>query len=164
MFETTTDLLLIFAASLTLVWAAASDVGRYTIPNAAVLTLSALFIPYAMLVLSPGLIFAHAGVALAAFAFGAGLFALKVMGGGDVKLIAAVGLWAGPALALQSLLIMALAGGALALAMLVLSAVRTRLAIAGFAAPCAPLKSQPLPYGLAIAIAGLWTLHTLTAA
>jgi prepilin peptidase CpaA len=163
MSESSIDLVLLFAASLTLVWAAVSDVGRFTIPNAAVLALAALFLPYALIALTPAMIFAHAGVALAAFAVGASLFAAKVMGGGDVKLIAAVGLWAGPSLALQSLLVMAIAGGGLALALLAVGAVRVRLSIAGLATPGPALKSQPLPYGVAIAVAGWWTLYTLTA-
>lgn len=164
MFESSFDLLIIFAASLALLWAAASDAMRFTIPNGAVLALAALFLPYALIELSPLAILAHAGVALTAFAIGAGLFALRVMGGGDVKLIAAVGLWAGPALALPSLLMMALAGGALALCMIAINAVRLRLAVAGLATPGPMLKSLPLPYGLAIATAGLWVLFTLTSA
>lgn len=157
------DLVLVYAAALTLAAAAFSDATRFVIPNVTVLGLAALFLPYALTMLTPAMIFAHAGVALAAFALGALLFAARLMGGGDVKLIAAVGLWAGPALALQSLLVMALAGGALALTLLAFGAVRTRLAIAGFAAPEGAWKSQPLPYGVAIAIAGWWTLYTLTA-
>ena len=52
----------------------------------------------------------HLGVALAAFAVAAGLFAIGQMGGGDVKLIAALALWFPPALFLQMLMIMAVLG------------------------------------------------------
>jgi prepilin peptidase CpaA len=52
----------------------------------------------------------HAGVALAAFALAAGLFAIGQMGGGDVKLIAALALWFPPALFLQMLIVMAVLG------------------------------------------------------
>jgi prepilin peptidase CpaA len=89
---------------------------------------------------------------------------MKIMGGGDAKLIAAVGLWAGPALALQTLLLMALAGGVMALGMIVYSALRMRLSFVGMVAPGTAIKSQPLPYGLAIAAAGLWMLHSLASA
>jgi Flp pilus assembly protein protease CpaA len=41
------------------------------------------------------------------------------MGGGDVKLLAAVGAWGGPAVVLNTLLIAALAGSVMALAVLV---------------------------------------------
>jgi prepilin peptidase CpaA len=161
MIESNVDLFLLFAAALTLLWAAASDASRYTIPNAAVLALAAVFLPYALLTLSPLAVLAHAGVALAAFAVGAGLFALRIMGGGDVKLIAAVGLWAGPASALPALFVMAIVGGVLALAMVAASVVRTRLAIAGFGTPGPTVKSLPLPYGVAIAAAGWWALYSM---
>ena len=49
----------------------------------------------------------HVGVALAAFAIAAGLFAIGQMGGGDVKLIAALALWFPPPLFLHMLIIMA---------------------------------------------------------
>lgn len=52
----------------------------------------------------------HLGVALAAFAVAAGLFAIGQMGGGDVKLIAALALWFPPALFLHMLIVMALIG------------------------------------------------------
>lgn len=53
---------------------------------------------------------AQLGVALAAFAIAAGLFAIGQMGGGDVKLIAALALWFAPALFLNMLIIMAVIG------------------------------------------------------
>lgn len=49
-------------------------------------------------------------IALAAFAIAAGLFAIGQMGGGDVKLIAALALWFPPALFLDMLMIMAVLG------------------------------------------------------
>ena len=51
------------------------------------------------------------GVALAAFAVLAGLFALRAMGGGDVKLLTALALWIEPLAFVKLLIIMALAGG-----------------------------------------------------
>lgn len=55
----------------------------------------------------------HIGVALAAFAVAAGLFAIGQMGGGDVKLIAALALWFPPVLFVNLLMIMAMLGFAL---------------------------------------------------
>ena len=52
----------------------------------------------------------HLGVALTAFAVAAALFAIGQMGGGDVKLIAALALWFPPALFLQMLIVMAVLG------------------------------------------------------
>jgi prepilin peptidase CpaA len=88
------------------------------------------------------------GVALATFAVLAALFALKAMGGGDVKLLTALALWIAPMLFLKLLIVMALVGGVLTLdfgARNVMRRQREKLAI---------------PYGVAIAMAGLWVLGT----
>ena len=94
------------------------------------------------------------GVALAAFATLAGLFALRMMGGGDVKLLAALALWIKPEWFLELVILMALLGGALTIVMgawHVMRRQRDRLAI---------------PYGVAISAAGLWVIgfHYLPAA
>lgn len=86
------------------------------------------------------------GVAALAFAILAGLFALGWMGGGDVKLLAALALWIAPLAFVRLLMIMALVGGVLTLtfgAWHIARRRRDRLAI---------------PYGIAIACAGLWVL------
>lgn len=57
------------------------------------------------------------GVAVAAFAVFAGLFALKMMGGGDVKLLTVLALWVSPVIFMQLLVVMALAGGFLTVVM-----------------------------------------------
>jgi prepilin peptidase CpaA len=80
------------------------------------------------------------GLALAAFF---GVFAIGAMGGGDVKLIAALGLWLLPGDFLRMLMWMALAGGLLTLAMLAWHKLRR-------------LSEQPeIPYGVAIVAATL---------
>ncbi len=88
------------------------------------------------------------GVAFVTFVILAVLFALKAMGGGDVKLLTALALWIAPMLFLQLLIVMALLGGVLTLvfgAWHVMRRQREKLAI---------------PYGVAIALAGLWVLGT----
>ncbi len=88
------------------------------------------------------------GIALAAFAVLAILFALRAMGGGDVKLLTALALWIEPTWFLQMLVVMALVGGVLTIAMggwHVIRRQRERLVI---------------PYGVAIAAAGLWVIST----
>jgi prepilin peptidase CpaA len=88
------------------------------------------------------------GVGIAAFAVFAAMFALKWMGGGDVKLLTALALWIEPEWFLRLLIMMALVGGLLTLLMgawHITRRQRDRLAI---------------PYGVAIAIAGLWVLGT----
>jgi prepilin peptidase CpaA len=88
------------------------------------------------------------GVAAAAFAILTGLFALRMMGGGDVKLLTALALWIEPSWFLKLLIIMALVGGALTIIMAVTHALRRRR------------ERLAIPYGVAIAIGGLWVLGT----
>ncbi len=88
------------------------------------------------------------GVGIAAFAVFAAFFALKWMGGGDVKLLTALALWIEPEWFLRLLMMMALVGGVLTIvlgAWHIARRQKDRLAI---------------PYGVAIAIAGLWVLGT----
>jgi prepilin peptidase CpaA len=88
------------------------------------------------------------GVALGTFAVLAVLFALRAMGGGDVKLLTALALWIEPELFLKLLIMMALLGGVLTIgfsAWHIMKRQREKLAI---------------PYGVAIALAGLWVLGT----
>lgn len=88
------------------------------------------------------------GVALAAFAVLAGLFAMRAMGGGDVKLLTALALWIEPMWFLNLLVMMALVGGVLTIVMggwHVMRRQRHKLAI---------------PYGVAISTAGLWVIGT----
>jgi prepilin peptidase CpaA len=86
----------------------------------------------------------HVGVSAAIFALFALAFHLGMMGGGDVKMLAALALWLPPLAVVQLVVIMSLAGGALTLAMVV----RHRLSKAEGA--------LEIPYGIAIAFAGLW--------
>ena len=87
---------------------------------------------------------AFAGLMLVIFA---GLFAAGMMGGGDVKLIAALALWLPVSPFLTMLLVMSIAGGAVTLIMLVERRFR-------------PREGQlEIPYGVAIAFAGLLALR-----
>ena len=55
------------------------------------------------------------GLAVVVFVVGLGLFARELIGGGDVKLIAALSLWAGPEQFVWFMLVTTLTGGALSL-------------------------------------------------
>ena len=88
------------------------------------------------------------GVALAAFAVLAGLFALRAMGGGDVKLLTALALWIAPLLFLKLIIVMALLGGVLTLGFGIAHLMRRER------------EKLAIPYGVAIALAGLWVLGT----
>ena len=89
---------------------------------------------------------AQLALGLAAFAVLAGLFAAGAMGGGDVKLLAALALWLPWHPFLELVLIMALLGGVQTLVF----AVRHRIARHS--------GKLEIPYGVAIAGAGLWVI------
>ncbi len=140
--------------------AASSDVRKFQIPNRIPLTLCLSFLGMAAL---SGMgwteFLSHLGSGLLLFVLGAALFMGGVWGGGDAKLLPAVALWVGLAGQPRFLLVMAFAGGI--------------LAVCALAARHLPLKRVGLiqtwgvnfvatgqvPYGLAIAVAGLdWWL------
>jgi len=84
------------------------------------------------------------------------MFALGVLGGGDGKLLAAAALWTGREQILAFLLITALAGGVLTVALLLYR----RLPLASHLAGIAALrqmhaKKRDIPYAIAIGGAGL---------
>jgi prepilin peptidase CpaA len=86
------------------------------------------------------------GVALATFAVLAGLFAMNAMGGGDVTLLTALALWIPPMLFLKLVIMMALLGGVLTVMFGAWHVMRRRR------------EKLAVPYGVAIALAGIWTL------
>lgn len=139
---------LLVALAIALVIAAFTDLRRRRIDNwltAAVALGAPLFWWASGISLWPGVAI-QLGVAVAAFAVLAGLFAMRVMGGGDVKLLTALALWIAPDLFLQLLIVMALAGGVLTIvlgAWHVMRRQRDRLTV---------------PYGVAISTGGLWVL------
>jgi prepilin peptidase CpaA len=99
------------------------------------------------------------GSAVAVFAVGAFGFAAGALGGGDVKLLATVSLFAGPARLVDFLLITAVVGGAMALAILAGAPIGPSVV-----ADDAPLRIRlrgALPYGPAIAAGGLWVAASL---
>lgn len=86
------------------------------------------------------------GVAFAVFALFALAFHLGAMGGGDVKMVAALALWLPLGAVIKLLVIMSIAGGVLTALMLV----RHRLAKSG--------QELEIPYGVAIAFGGFWLI------
>jgi prepilin peptidase CpaA len=136
-----------------MVVAAVEDIRRLVIPNVIVLGLCVLW-PLQLASSSTISVSASIGAVLCAAAvFGAGalLFSRGLMGGGDVKLLAAAALWAGPATTPALLVVTAVLGGMLAIAMLSPLAVRVVFAPAA----AGTLKGIRVPYGVAIAGASL---------
>ncbi|WP_338241119.1 A24 family peptidase [Aurantiacibacter hainanensis] len=91
---------------------------------------------------------AQIGVALATFAVLSVLFAIKAMGGGDVKLLTALALWIEPTLFLKLIIMMALLGGVLT------------LIFGGWNLMRRQKGRIAVPYGVAISAAGLWVIGT----
>jgi prepilin peptidase CpaA len=147
-----------FAALMAL--AAFEDFRRFTIPNRLSIALSLLWPLY--FAAHPGVYGALGalGCGLAVFAAGALLFARGWLGGGDVKLLAAAALWAGPGLTPALLIVTGVLGGVLGLVLLsplggYFAGAARRLVGAPQAVPEVGGSSAPVPYGVAIAGAAL---------
>lgn len=131
-----------------LLFAAAGDWRARIIPNWLNAGIALLAIPYWWsigLPLWPGMALQLA-LGAAVFALFAIAFRFGAMGGGDVKMAAAVALWLPLAGVVKLLVIMSIAGGVLTLAMLA-------------AHRMAKAAGQPeIPYGIAIAFGGIWLI------
>ncbi len=142
-----TDILLGLLATL-LVAAAVIDMRTFTISNRLNLAVALLAPVYwASVALSP---WPGVAVQLAAgatvFVLFAGAFYAGMMGGGDVKLAAALALWLPPLATMQFIVIMSLAGGVLTLALVAWHRAKRH-------------EGRPkIPYGVAIAFGGLAVL------
>lgn len=149
---------LVFAALL--VDAAIADARGFRIPNRGPLLIALLFPIIAAFVLEPREILLHFAAGAVLFAAGAALFARGIWGGGDAKLIAAIGLWTGFAGMPRFLMIMALTGGVLALAVLAARALMPQPATANAPWHRRIAHAGHLPYGIALAFGGLdWVLR-----
>lgn len=139
-------LIAILAAAL--VAAAVGDWRSRIIPNWLNAAIALLAVPFwwaSGLSLWPDMAL-QVAVAAGVFALFALAFYLGAMGGGDVKLVAALALWLPAVAVLKLMVIMSIAGGLLTLAMVI----PHRLAKSA---------GQPeIPYGIAIAFAGFWLI------
>ena len=137
--------------------AAISDLTSMTIPNWISAALIVLFFPTAFLVgLTPAAVAVHVGVALAALVIGAGMFALRWLGGGDAKLIAAAGLWLGLQGGIQFLLWTGVIGGGFCL--ILIAARQAFQPYAGMGPAWIGRLLEPrgdIPYGVAICAGAL---------
>ncbi|MDO9362224.1 MAG: prepilin peptidase [Sphingopyxis sp.] len=145
----TISLFLVALLGVLMIAAAISDIRSRTISNELNAAMALLAIPFWIaggLALWPDVAIQF-GAAFAVFLVFAGLFAIGAMGGGDVKMIGAVMLWIPLPLFMPMLTIMAVGGGILSAIMLVHMKLRPSD------------KPVEVPYGVAIAAAGLWALH-----
>jgi prepilin peptidase CpaA len=149
---------MIFAMLVTL-WL---DITRFTIPNWLVGSLLLLY-PIAVW-LSPVKVDWPMGLVamVILFALGYAAFAMKWMGGGDVKLLSVIALWIGFNLELMMFVfIMSVIGGLFTAGLIV-----TRKALPAYIKnPEKPLPrilqiGAPAPYGVAIALTFIWWIIT----
>ncbi len=152
--------LLVFAGLLA--FAAFSDIATMTIPNWVSIALAALYPVFALVAgWQWQAIGVHLLIGVAMLLFGFLLFQLNILGGGDAKLIAAAAVWTGVGALSPFMLWTAIAGGVLALSVLV-----TRRQLK-------PTDGRPafvnrlltdkggVPYGVAIMVGGLMALSAL---
>ena len=142
-----TEILLAGLAAI-LVFAAVVDIRTFTISNRLNLTVALLAPVYwASVALSPWPDVAiQLALGAAVFTILAGAFYAGMMGGGDVKLAAALALWFSPVSTMKFLVFMSLAGGLLTLGYLAWHRAGKR-------------EGRPqIPYGVAIAFGGLTIL------
>ena len=144
--EFTFGLLGLLAAML--VWIAVVDVRTYTISdriNVAIALLAPVYWLSAGVPLWPDAAI-RVGVGVLVFVLFAGAFYMNVMGGGDVKLAGALALWFTPYETLTLIVVMSIAGGLLTVVVLVAHRLRRK-------------EGTPeVPYGVAIAVGGMWLL------
>ena len=150
--------LLIAIFAVLVVIAAVRDLTTFTIPNWISAALAVAFVPAAVV----------AGVPLAAIGWsalvgvvmlivGIVMFALRWIGGGDAKLMAAVSLWLGVQGLAPFVIFTGLAGGALALALLAARSawLRPYAAIGPSWVDRLATPGGATPYGVAIAVGAL---------
>ena len=145
MFNGTFTELLVGLLAVILLIAAVIDVRTFTISNRLNLTvalLAPLFWWSTALPLWPN-VAVQVAFAIGVFILLAAAFYAGVMGGGDVKLAAALALWFTPASTIKFLVVMSLAGGILT------------LLVVGWHRAMKRQGRPEIPYGVAIAFGGL---------
>ncbi|MEM6535192.1 MAG: prepilin peptidase [Pseudomonadota bacterium] len=132
-------------------FAALRDLATLTIPNWLNLSLALSFIGACLLV-QPGweTVGWHLVAGAIAFAISVALFASGVFGGGDAKMIPGIMLWIGPGGAMSFVYAMALAGGLLAVLVILARKWVPAHAAPGFAYETLQ-DEKGVPYGIAIA-------------
>ncbi|MBB1249404.1 prepilin peptidase [Rhizobium sp. G21] len=144
---------------LCMAMAATNDFLSMTIPNRLSVILVASFLliaPFSGLsVVDFGW---HLLTGLTVFVAGFALFALRVMGGGDAKILAASAIWYGwTAAAVNYFAYVGLFGGVLSVVVLLLRANSNLIIASGLPVPATMMQANKVPYGIAIGAAAFAT-------
>ncbi|WP_126173712.1 A24 family peptidase [Altericroceibacterium xinjiangense] len=142
-------------------WAAISDAKRFVIPNRVSLL---IFAGYLCTVprFEPELWLTGLAAGMLILAVGVFLFAFRMAGGGDVKLAAAIGLWAGAGHFGPFVMVASAASLLLAIAMLTTPLPRLfgrRISAIGMHSAAQPALRAPMPFALPLAAGGFWVLR-----
>lgn len=134
-----------------------SDLRSYTLPNfISLILIAGALVLFAILQPPLELFLWHIAVAAIVFVIGFIMFMTGIFGGGDVKVISALGLWFGLGNFLGFFTLMVLLGGLLALVLLIFRRIKLPdnymkyKTISGLHD-----KNEGIPYGVAIAIAAI---------
>jgi prepilin peptidase CpaA len=143
----------------TLCYGCMSDIRSFKIPNFVSIIVLVLFFLNYFLLTSVGGLTGHLLIAGCTLSLGFALYAAGFVGAGDVKLIGALMLWAGPQHGLDFLLLMTFIGGIFAALLLIAQrSIAAWPSVARYI-PSSRLKSWAkagkFPYGIAICGAGL---------
>lgn len=148
-------LFLIFPAAMA--FAGAMDLFTMTIPNRVSLFLIAAFlIAFPVAAFGWTMLASHVGAGALMLVIGILMFAKGWLGGGDAKILAAASLWLGFEKLPDYLLMVSLWGGALAIVLLFYRSITPPIWLVGQEwAMRLHRKSAGIPYGIALAAAGL---------
>lgn len=148
-------LFLLFPAAMA--FAGAMDLFTMTIPNRVSLFLIAAFaIVFPIAAFGWPTLFSHLGAGALMLVIGIGMFARGWLGGGDAKILAVASLWLGFDKLPEYLMLVAFLGGALALLLLFYRTLTPPLFLLRQEwAMRLHRKSTGIPYGIALAAAGL---------
>lgn len=170
-----TTLILIIFSSL-MVQAAMTDIRNFTISNKLCLSVALLYPIYLISLylnnVAPNIeyIAYSIGISVLVFSILVALFAFGLIGGGDVKLIPAVALWAGPSLTIKFLLITTICGGFVSLLFIISQYLKKYLLkgkssekINFYVAKSSESDNgeKNIPYGIAISAGGLYVAFML---
>jgi len=142
---------------LLVVAAAFFDLWKFTIPNVISLALVLLFFATVFVLGFPVDWLSHVGAGVAVLLVGMVAYHFGILGAGDVKLLAAVSLWAGFDDLVGYLVVVAVSGGGLVLGLwlirrIVTGVIHYQSSLQHITLPRVLLPEEQVPYGAAIAI------------